>query len=65
LLIDQLLERAQCSWLVQAAFVATDGGHAAYIFERRAAFFALVTQAISRDQGILVIAHQLILNLVG
>jgi hypothetical protein len=50
---------------VQAAFVATDGGHAAYIFERRAAFFALVTQAISRDQGILVIAHQLILNLVG
>jgi hypothetical protein len=33
LLIDQLLERAQCSWLVQAAFVATDGGHAAYIWK--------------------------------
>jgi len=34
LLIDQFFENAHGPWLVLAAFVATDSGHAACIFER-------------------------------
>jgi hypothetical protein len=48
---------------VQAAFVATDGHAIGRVFEKRAAFLALVMQAVGGDFGFLVIAHLLIVDL--
>lgn len=45
-----------------AAFVATDGGHAAYIWERCATGFALVGQTILGDLGFLAGAKMRILH---
>ena len=48
---------------MQAAFVATDGHAIGRVFEKRAAFLALVMQAVGGDFGFLVIAHLLIVDL--
>jgi hypothetical protein len=62
-LVDHHLENTQCPWLVQAAFVATDGRHVGRVFEGRAAFFAFVAQTVFGDERCWIVGHLHILDL--